>query len=49
MRDTKLSSWMEFFVHVSQSLVVDMGVNLRGSNVDVAEHLLNAAQVGTAS
>jgi hypothetical protein len=38
-----LRSWVEFFVHSSQSFLVNMGVNLRSGNIDMAEHFLNAS------
>ena len=39
---------MESLVDLAQPLVVDMGVNLRGSDIDMAQHLLHAPQVGPA-
>jgi hypothetical protein len=41
-------SGVELLVDFSQSLLVDVGIDLRGGNVDVAEHFLDASQVGAA-
>lgn len=38
---------MEFFVDIFKMRVGDVSINLRGCDVAVAEHALNAAEVGT--
>jgi hypothetical protein len=38
---------MELLVHASQVLAIDVGVNLCGGDVHVAEHLLNGSEIGT--
>ena len=38
---------MMFCVHILQTIQSDMGVNLRGRNICVAENGLHGAQVGT--
>jgi hypothetical protein len=38
--------WMALIHQLAQSFVEDMGVNLCGRNIGVAEHFLHAAQVG---
>ena len=37
---------MEFTMNIAQVLVGDVGVNLCGADVAVAQHALDAAQVG---
>ncbi len=37
---------MEFFVNVAEVLVGDVGVDLGGGDVGVAEHALDGADVG---
>lgn len=38
---------MKLFVHLVEPLVGDVGVNLRGGDGGVAEHLLDRTDVGT--
>jgi len=39
---------MKLFVLGLQPVPVDMGVNLRGGNIRVTQHLLNRSQIGPA-
>ncbi len=39
---------MEFFVDSPEVVLIDMGVDLGGGHIGVAEHLLHDAQVGSA-
>src|SRR5438552_8801257 len=50
-RSTRLGNWqlcarMKLSMHGFQSLLIDMGINLRCRNVRVTEHFLNDAQIG---
>lgn len=38
---------MEFTMNIAQVLVSNVGVDLCGADVAVAEHALDAAQIGT--
>src|SRR2546423_9435948 len=42
-----LRSGVELLMHATQILAIDVRVDLRGRNVDVAEHFLNGSQIGT--
>ena len=44
-----LWSWAKFFVNVSKSLMVDVCIYLSSGDIDVAEHLLNTAQIVVAT
>jgi len=39
---------VELFNHALEAGTIDVGVNLRGGDIAVAEHFLNAAEVGPA-
>ena len=39
---------MEFFVNIAESFVGDMGIDLSGGDIFVAEKFLDAAQVSSA-
>ena len=39
---------MIFFVYFAEMFLIDVGVDLGGGNIGVAEHFLDAAQVGAA-
>jgi hypothetical protein len=39
---------MELAVHTSKILTIHVGVDLRGGNIGVTEHLLHRTQVGAA-
>jgi hypothetical protein len=39
----ELWAWVEFFVDGAEAILVDVGVNLRRGDIDVAEHFLDAS------
>ncbi len=46
VQDFLLGAGVEFFVDEPKAVAVDVGINLGGGDIDVAEHLLDASQVG---
>jgi len=48
VQDKQLAVGVEFVVDFLEVRDVHMGVDLGGGDVHVAEHLLNAAQIGSA-
>ena len=44
-REVRLTSWVEFFMNVFESVLVHMGVDLGGGNISVAKHHLHCTKV----
>jgi len=42
-----LSSWMGFVIYILEILLYDLGVDLRGGDITVAEHFLKRVQIGS--
>ena len=41
------TSWMVFFMNLSEMVTGNVGINLGGRNINMAKHHLDGSQIGT--
>lgn len=42
-----LSSWMGFVIYILEILLYDLGIDLRGGDIAMTEHLLKRVKIGS--